>query len=138
VLSVNKGKVREVKEFKVKVKSNPMKSLAAATTYSSWLMTVLLSILLLKKQQRSTEEEQEQELAPLLSPDPFPWEPNRSTTSSTDDTDDTSNTTSPNAITKHHPIITISNANEEQQLHFLSQMTFANGGLRSPSCPCCQ
>lgn len=112
-----------------------MKSLAAATTYSSWLMTVLLSILLLKKQQRITEvEEEEQDLA-LLSPDPFPWEPKL--TSSTDDTD-TSNTTSPNAITKNHPIITTNNANEEQQLHFLSQMTFANGGLRSPSCPCYQ
>jgi hypothetical protein len=110
-----------------------MKSLAAATTYSSWLMAVLLSILLLKKQQRSSTEEQE--LA-LLSPDPFPWEP-KSTTSLTDTDTDISNSL-PNSITKHHPIITNSNANEEQQLHFLSQMTFANGGLRSPSCPCCQ
>ena len=28
-------------------------------------------------------------------------------------------------------------AYSQQQLHFLSQMTFANGGIRAPSCPCC-
>lgn len=27
---------------------------------------------------------------------------------------------------------------EKEQLSFLSSMTFASGGLRSPSCPCCQ
>jgi len=124
--------VRKRKEFQ----KQPDEIVGSDITYSSWLMAVLLSILLLKKQQRSTEEEEEEEQElTLLSPDPFPWEPNKST-SSTDT--DTSNTTSPNAITKHHPIITNSTANEEQQLHFLSQMTFANGGLRSPSCPCCQ
>mmetsp|Transcript_61509 Transcript_61509/g.71873 ORF Transcript_61509/g.71873 Transcript_61509/m.71873 type:complete len:231 (+) Transcript_61509:264-956(+) len=33
-----------------------------------------------------------------------------------------------NIITQH----------EKEQLSFLSSMTFASGGLRSPSCPCCQ
>ena len=27
---------------------------------------------------------------------------------------------------------------ENQQLEFLASMTFAGGGLRAPSCPCCQ
>ena len=27
---------------------------------------------------------------------------------------------------------------QQQQLEFLSTMTFANGGIRAPSCPCCQ
>jgi hypothetical protein len=26
---------------------------------------------------------------------------------------------------------------QQQQLDFLSSMTFANGGLRAPNCPCC-
>ena len=26
---------------------------------------------------------------------------------------------------------------EQEQLHFLAQMSFANGGMRAPSCPCC-
>lgn len=29
-------------------------------------------------------------------------------------------------------------ADAKEQLHFLASMTFANGGLRQPSCPCCQ
>lgn len=29
------------------------------------------------------------------------------------------------------------NATAEETLQFLSTMTFANGGLRAPSCPCC-
>ena len=35
-------------------------------------------------------------------------------------------------------IITMNNIeNEKDQLDFLASMTFANGGIRKPNCPCC-
>ena len=60
---------------------------------------------------------------------PFPWEPKLSKDSSSasaesNKTDDTRK--------RHH--IT---RNQNQELDFLASMTFANGGLRAHSCPCC-
>ena len=32
----------------------------------------------------------------------------------------------------------LSSQEQHHQLRFLASMTFSNGGIRSPSCPCCQ
>jgi hypothetical protein len=59
---------------------------------------------------------------------PFPWEPSKSS----DDDSGGSSSTNP-----HHPSKKIPPSEAVQQLEFLSNMTFANGGLRAPNCPCC-
>jgi len=48
----------------------------------------------------------------------FPWEPDAT-----------------QRITKTRKL---SAQKQQQQLDFLSSMTFSNGGIRAPSCPCCQ
>lgn len=75
----------------------------------------------------ATSSQKEEEEALPLSPEPFPWEPNNIKS--------TSDTTPPQQA-KHHQ--KTNTPNTEEQLQFLACMTFANGGLRSPSCPCCQ
>jgi len=32
----------------------------------------------------------------------------------------------------------LNSEDQRQELEFLATMTFANGGLRAPSCPCCE
>jgi len=86
----------------------------ATTTTLAWAAFVVAATIIVRRQQ--------QEVQPLLSPEPFPWEPNSSSP--------------PSPLGKHQ---TTTNApNAEEQLQFLACMTFANGGLRLPSCPCCQ
>ena len=62
----------------------------------------------------------------------FPWEPSRST----------SPTTMPgNAMQQQHHkdnSTKFQQEQEQQELHFLASMSFANGGLRTPTCRCCQ
>lgn len=52
----------------------------------------------------------------------FPWEPSISVTTEIN----------------CNEVSRLSSSEQEQQLDFLASMTFSNGGLRSPSCPCCQ
>lgn len=60
----------------------------------------------------------------------FPWQP--------------SETVPPGQRNVASAILNVSNPNhlsaheQQTQLSFLASMTFANGGIRSPSCPCCQ
>ena len=54
----------------------------------------------------------------------FPWEPKRVSTQKEVDASVV-------------PSAKCQTVDAQQQLHFLSSMTFANG-LRQPSCPCCQ
>ena len=74
----------------------------------------------------------------------FPWEPNYEPPNGRN----TKNSTKPgNASLKSHgiappPFATVFASSSSKQsckreLEFLSTMTFVNGGLRSPSCPCC-
>lgn len=74
----------------------------------------------------------------------FPWEPNYEPPTGRN----TENSTKPrNASLKTHGIAPVpydtvfasssSKQSCKRELEFLSTMTFANGGLRSPSCPCC-
>eukprot|EP00533_Pseudo-nitzschia_delicatissima_P011166 CAMPEP_0116087554 /NCGR_PEP_ID=MMETSP0327-20121206/5423_1 /TAXON_ID=44447 /ORGANISM="Pseudo-nitzschia delicatissima, Strain B596" /LENGTH=136 /DNA_ID=CAMNT_0003578625 /DNA_START=129 /DNA_END=539 /DNA_ORIENTATION=+ len=80
----------------------------------------------------------------------FPWEPNytpngsknetsgRSATRNHDKDDHAKSLASAafnSSYFRHERRITEQSHMEE--LDFLSSMTFANGGLRSPSCPCC-
>jgi hypothetical protein len=62
----------------------------------------------------------------------YPWEPTGTVTSDTID----------DASPPRHSLIPSNSLPtrqaQQQQLEFLSNMTFANGGLRAPSCPCCQ
>jgi hypothetical protein len=62
----------------------------------------------------------------------YPWEPMGTVTSDTID----------DASPPRHSLIPSNSLPtrqaQQQQLEFLSNMTFANGGLRAPSCPCCQ
>lgn len=66
----------------------------------------------------------------------FPWEPSFS---ANDDDDlkkkysDDFHPASPDTMPVHH-----NDESQEDQLEFLASMTFAGGGLRAPSCPCCQ
>ena len=55
----------------------------------------------------------------------FPWEPAAQTTTQSD----VAAETSPNRMSTDH---------QNRQLELLASMTFANGGFRPPSCPCCQ
>jgi hypothetical protein len=52
----------------------------------------------------------------------FPWEPSIPVTTEI----------SCNKVSR------LSSFEQKQQLDFLASMTFSNGGLRPPSCPCCQ
>lgn len=80
----------------------------------------------------------------------FPWEPNYTTNGSKNEASGQSTTRNlkkddraeslPSAVFnsshfRHERRITEQSNMEE--LDFLASMTFANGGLRSPSCPCC-
>ena len=58
----------------------------------------------------------------------FPWEPEE------DDDDDDAMITIPKANTNKSDD---SKETKDRQLDFLASMTFANGGIRAPSCPCC-
>lgn len=87
--------------------------------WSTFVAIILLNRLLIRKQRDSTSLQKEVELQEASS-EPFPWEPNTNT---------------PPQETAHQ---TSNNTRAEEQLQFLACMTFANGGLRSPSCPCCQ
>lgn len=57
---------------------------------------------------------------------PFPWEPRVSMSQLVE-------TTQFDNLDKTHIA-----REETEQLQFLASMTFAGGGLRAPSCPCCQ
>ncbi|KAG7373803.1 hypothetical protein IV203_012898 [Nitzschia inconspicua] len=54
-------------------------------------------------------------------PTPFPWEPVAVKTPKKE----------------HNKSIKSSSLSVDQQLDFLASMTFANGGVRPPNCPCC-
>ena len=118
-------------------------AMATITTNPSWLpwstfvAIILLNTLHVRKQLASTslhqkeeeqQEEEESQSPPLIS---FPWEPNNAALSDTT----LPSSSSPPQETKQQ---TSNNTRAEEQLQFLACMTFANGGLRSPSCPCCQ
>jgi hypothetical protein len=77
----------------------------------------------------------------------FPWEPAAGATKTSISTDSARHLFMSNA---HHDddddeddddeISTLDDkkvASQQHQLEFLASMTFANGGLRAPSCPCC-
>lgn len=75
---------------------------------------------------------------------PFPWEPaaDVKTTSSTDSARNLfmSNAHHDDDEDDNDEISTLHDkkaASQQHQLEFLASMTFANGGLRAPSCPCC-
>jgi hypothetical protein len=57
----------------------------------------------------------------------FPWEPSDSTTEQ-----------GMIDVLKVKRAKRFSSEEQHQQLRFLASMTFSNGGVRSPSCPCCQ
>lgn len=57
---------------------------------------------------------------------PFPWE------ATTRDIGNYGNKTNNQKKEKHNMVDT------DRQLELLATMTFANGGFKSPSCPCCQ
>ena len=59
---------------------------------------------------------------------PFPWESSKLSNGGS------GGSTHTNPL---HPSKKISPSEAVQQLEFLSNMTFANGGLRAPNCPCC-
>lgn len=63
---------------------------------------------------------------------PFPWEAKSSRLSLSDS--ERRKAAPWNDTTKKH---CFSQQSANEQLQFLSQMTFANGGMRAPSCPCC-
>jgi hypothetical protein len=63
---------------------------------------------------------------------PFPWESSKLSDNS-EGSGGSKRTINPH----HHPSKKISPSEAVQQLEFLSNMTFANGGLRAPNCPCC-
>eukprot|EP00531_Pseudo-nitzschia_arenysensis_P019878 CAMPEP_0116126360 /NCGR_PEP_ID=MMETSP0329-20121206/6293_1 /TAXON_ID=697910 /ORGANISM="Pseudo-nitzschia arenysensis, Strain B593" /LENGTH=133 /DNA_ID=CAMNT_0003620443 /DNA_START=169 /DNA_END=570 /DNA_ORIENTATION=+ len=80
----------------------------------------------------------------------FPWEPNYKPTGSRIDTREQAQSVNPekekNATSFPSMAFNISHAghkrrmteqSQTEELDFLASMTFANGGLRSPSCPCC-
>ena len=80
----------------------------------------------------------------------FPWEPNYTPNGSKNDTSGQSTTRNhvkddraeslPSAAfnTSHFRYERrITEQSHMEELDFLASMTFANGGLRSPSCPCC-
>ncbi len=116
--------------------------MATITTHPPWLpwatlvATIFVSHNILTRRHISIslkiEEEQEEKAPPLSSPDPYPWEPNNNTSPS--NTITLPSYSSPPQEKRHQP----SNPSVEEQLQFLACMTFANGGLRSPTCPCCQ
>lgn len=120
-------------------------TMATITTHPPWLpwATLVATIILVShyrltrrphiSSSSKTEEKQEEEAPPLSTTEPFPWEPNNNTTSPSDTTN-LPNSSSPPLEKRHQP----SNPSAEEQLQFLACMTFANGGLRSPTCPCCQ
>ncbi|CAB9496973.1 expressed unknown protein [Seminavis robusta] len=65
-------------------------------------------------------------------PPRFPWEPIQE-----GGREEIDGTTMPPLTTKvHRPSKPVEDSTGIQ-LQFLAQMTFANGGIRAPSCPCC-
>ena len=109
----------------------------STTTHPSWLpwaaivVSILLSHTILSRRHISTslQKEEEEEAPPPSSSELFPWEPNNTSLSDTN----LPSSSSPPQERKLQP----STSSAEEQLQFLACMTFANGGLRSPSCPCC-
>ena len=105
--------------------------------WSTFVAIILLNRLHVRKQRASStslqkeEEQQEEEESQSPPPISFPWEPNNAALSDTTLPSSSSQTQE----TKHQ---TSNNTRAEEQLQFLACMTFVNGGLRSPSCPCCQ
>ncbi len=81
----------------------------------------------------------------------FPWEPNYEPhdsgknytqewkTTSLAATSESSKSSPSMAFRSHHGRhkTQAKEQSQKEQLEFLASMTFANGGLRSPSCPCC-
>ena len=61
----------------------------------------------------------------------FPWEPMATNANQTSSLLSTSTLTTDNAAAR------LSLSAAQERLQFLSQMTFANGGIRTPSCVCC-
>jgi hypothetical protein len=66
----------------------------------------------------------------------FPWEPSRTTSTTT-------MMTPGNAMQQQQQQRKNDSRNkfqqeQQQELHFLASMSFANGGLRTPTCRCCQ
>eukprot|EP00986_Skeletonema_menzelii_P012270 scaffold6699_cov80-Skeletonema_menzelii.AAC.3 len=108
-------------------------AMATNPPWLPWATFVAIIILSVASTSLQKEEEQQEEesQSPPLSPESFPWEPNINTSLS--DTSLPSSSSPPQEGTNQ-----TSNTREEEQLQFLACMTFANGGLRSPSCPCCQ
>eukprot|EP00984_Skeletonema_dohrnii_P000470 scaffold161_cov121-Skeletonema_dohrnii-CCMP3373.AAC.3 len=112
----------------------------STTTHPSWLpwAAIVASILLVHNRlswrhiSASLQKEEEEEAPPLSSSEPFPWEPNNTPISLSGT--NLPSSSSPPQERKLQP----STSSAEEQLQFLACMTFANGGLRSPSCPCCQ
>ena len=66
----------------------------------------------------------------------FPWEPKASevTGQHLETENKAQSEIGANRIRKHH---SINSADASKQLDFLASMTFANGGIRPPNCPCC-
>ena len=107
-----------------------------------------------KSSKGSEREEKGTDLPPTItSSQRFLWEPDTDTAATDDDDDDDENLLSKNMQARIQargrilgPPLPQSatqinnnkkNDDDMQRLHFLSQMTFANGGIRAPSCPCC-
>lgn len=62
----------------------------------------------------------------------FPWEPDETKLTKGD-------VAHQNLRTAPAPVLPSDDYQQQQeQLNFLASMTFSNGGLRAPSCPCCQ
>ena len=74
----------------------------------------------------------------ILSTTQFPWEPRSITKSQSKLSKAEEETTT---ISKRYSTTRKDNGKDDahqQQIQFLSSMTFVNSSLRQPSCPCCQ
>ena len=127
-------------------------SLKLSSEISSSIGFVCIAIIttcyLLHQKKESTHSSQSSEKKNItsettLSTTQFPWEPrsitnSQSKLSSSDSSHKAEEETT--TISKRYSTTRKDNGKDDvhqQQLHFLSSMTFANSTLRQPSCPCC-
>jgi hypothetical protein len=75
----------------------------------------------------------------------FPWEPAQQyvdrATDSSSTAESKGGSARPNIVVyqqqRTNSDVQLNSTENKQQLEFLASMTFANGGMRPPSCPCC-
>lgn len=117
-------------------------SLKLSSSISFVCIAIITTCYLLPQKKESTHSSPSSEKKnitseTILSTTQFPWEPRSITKLSQSklSSSDSHNTKEEKTVStgKHHQ----EDDAHQQQLQFLSSMTFANSSLRQPSCPCC-